>query len=58
MAALRGNLMMSDKEQELLDAVKSIDYSLRYLMQYVMVIANQKWQIPPIAFPEKPKSQR
>jgi hypothetical protein len=50
--------MTPQQEQELVDAIKSIDYSFKYLMQYVMVIAGQKLQIPPVPFPQQPKPQR
>jgi len=43
--------MTPQQEQELVDAIKSIDYSFKYLMQYIMVIANQKLQIAPVQFP-------
>ena len=43
--------MTPEQEKELVAAVKSIDYSFKYLMQYVMVIATQKLQIPPVPFP-------
>ena len=50
--------MTPQQEQEVVDALKCIDYSFKYLMQYVMVIAAQKLQMPPVPFPEQPKRQR
>jgi hypothetical protein len=50
--------MTPQQEQEIVDTLKSIDYSFKYLMQYVMVIANQKFQIAPVPFPEMPKPRR
>lgn len=39
--------MTPEQEKELVDAVKSIDYSFKYLMQYVMVVSTQKLGISP-----------
>ena len=50
--------MTPEHEQEVVDALKSIDYSFKYLMQYVMVIAGTKLQVPPVPFPDQPKRQR
>ena len=50
--------MTPQQEQEVVDALKSIDYSFKYLMQYIMVIAAQKLQISPVPFPEQPKPRR
>lgn len=50
--------MTPQQEQEVVDALKSIDYSFKYLMQYVMVIANTKLQVSPVPFPEQQKPRR
>jgi uncharacterized membrane protein len=54
----RTDRMTAQQEQEIVDALKSIDYSFKYLMQYIMVIAAQKLQISPVPFPEQPKPRR
>jgi hypothetical protein len=48
--------MTSPQEQEMLESLKSIAYSLQYLLRYVQVIATQKFQIPSVEPPEQPRS--